>query len=225
MCIKNYVGYHCGHRDPEGTEMKTDYCRRPWRYEHEPACVFKYCLHLRVDKRRPRDSDFCPTCRAVRAALWKEWADKYVGWEKEGIMPKRDQLVMHSRIQDAFKDVEELSNRAVFLQGPEHTVQTQYRERLNQIVQPVEQQVVRLRAANAEWKLKMTLAERDAKASLAALNVLEKSRQRLVALTRPVAWSVNIFVERQEQLLEQLKAEEEKFQYEERSLVLYGTIN
>lgn len=224
MCIKNYVGYHCGHRDPEGTEMKTDYCRRPYRYEHEPPCVFKYCLHVRVNLRRPRDSDFCPACRQLRAELWKEWGDTFTQWSKERIVPSRDQAVTHARIQDMFQDVEQLSTRAVFLQGPDHTVQNQYRERLHQSLQPLELQVTRLRAADHEWKLKMTQAKSDGKVSQITLELLEVNRKRLFELTRPLAWSVNMLLERQTQLLGQLKAAAEKPNNKGRVSDPYGKI-
>ncbi|KAK7954003.1 hypothetical protein PG996_014889 [Apiospora saccharicola] len=210
MCIKNYVGYRCGHRDPEGTEMKTEYCHRPWRYEHEPPCKFMYRVHVRVDLHRPRDCDFCPACRELRAALMKEWGDIYVRWSQERIMPPRDLAETHKCIEYSLKYVEEKARRASVSQGPDHTAQNLYRERQDLILKPLELQVTRIKAADLEWNTKMTTAQREGRVPKSALNVLETSHKRMVELTRPVAWSVDMLMERHTQLLDQLKAEEKK---------------
>ncbi|KAK8038178.1 hypothetical protein PG994_014945 [Apiospora phragmitis] len=211
MCVKNYVGYHCGHRDPEGTAMKTDYCRRPQRYDHEPACdVFTYRVHVRVDLRRPRDSDFCRACKEIRTALWQEWSDTYTRWNRERIVPTRDQLETHARIQDNFKHVELKARQAVTTQGPDHLVQEQYRERQDGILRALEQQAERVRAVNVEWGAKMTLAKRDGKVSKIKLDTLDIRRRVHHDLARPVAYSVNELLARQAELLDELKKEEEK---------------
>ncbi|KAK8066335.1 hypothetical protein PG997_013082 [Apiospora hydei] len=211
MCIKHYVGYHCGHRDPEGTVMKPEYCRRPYRYDHEPTCdnsTFK--VHVHVDLNRPRDSDFCPACREVRGEVWKEWAETYARWNQEHIVPVREQNDTHKRIENIFKYVELKSKQAAFRQGPDHTAQEQYRVFQNEILAPMEAQARRIRFANYAWNTRIAMAKQEGQVSEGFLDDLETLRQRNFGVTRMAPPSVSLFLEIQAQLFDRLKVEEDK---------------
>ncbi|KAK7966749.1 uncharacterized protein PG986_001026 [Apiospora aurea] len=211
MCIKHYVGYHCGHRDPEGTVMKPEYCRRPYRYDHEPACdAFVYKVHVHVDVNRPRDSDFCPACREVRGEVWKEWAATYARWNQEHIVPVREQNSTHKRMENSFKFVELKSKHAAFRLGPDHTAQELYRKLQNEILQPIEAQARRIRAAHYAWNSRMAMAKEEGLVPAGFLDVLESQRQKNRDVITMAPHSVSLFLERQAQLFDQLKVEEDK---------------
>ncbi|KAK8034371.1 hypothetical protein PG993_009366 [Apiospora rasikravindrae] len=223
MCIKHYIGWHCGHRDPEATVMKPEYCRRPYRYDHEPACDnCTYKVHVHVDLSRPRDSDFCPACREVRKEVWEDWAETYASWNREHIVPIREQNGTHSRIETCFKYVETRSRQAAVRLGPDHTYHHQYREAKNQILEPIKLQATRIRAANHTWNTRMSMARRDGQVPEDVLRVLEVQRKKQFDVTRMVAPSVSLLLGRQAQLFDQLMTEEQKVNNEEHAEDLSG---
>ncbi|KAK8100951.1 uncharacterized protein PG998_007644 [Apiospora kogelbergensis] len=211
MCIKNYVGYGCGHRDPEGTVLKTTYCRQSFRYGPGTPCdVFTYRVHVHVDQRRPRDSEFCPACRVIRSELRQEWTRVYMRWSREGLVSMQDRLDTHTRIENNFRYVELKAKEAVLSQGGNHPMQGLYRERQDAILRPIEQQAQRLRTAHMEWKVKTMMAKQDGKVSRVFLDVLCIKRKAYINITRPVPRSVDTLLARQAELLDELKQKEEK---------------
>ncbi|KAK6856003.1 hypothetical protein PG995_008154 [Apiospora arundinis] len=207
MCIKHYVGYGCGHQDPEGTPLDTTYCPPPFRYHHEPPA-------------NPRDSEFCPTCRAIRVTLWQEWSAKYARWSHERLLPVTEQLSTHQKIQANFKSVALRAQQVAKAEGGDHTAHLLYRPGQNRILEPLDEyikQVQCLRAASTEWESRITAAKQNGKVSKVFLDILTIKRRAQANVTQPVRRSVDAFLGLQLELLEELEKEEEKADAKEKA--------
>ncbi|KAK6834681.1 hypothetical protein PG987_009375 [Apiospora arundinis] len=170
-------------------------------------------VHVRVDENSPRDSEFCPTCRAIRVTLWQEWSAKYARWSHERLLPVTEQLSTHQKIQANFKSVALRAQQVAKAEGGDHTAHLLYRPGQNRILEPLDEyveQVQCLRAASAEWESRITAAKQNGKVSKVFLDILTIKRRAQANVTQPVRRSVDAFLGLQLELLEELEKEEEK---------------
>ncbi|KAK7911956.1 hypothetical protein PG985_014437 [Apiospora marii] len=135
----------------EGREMKTDYCRRPYHYEHELPRAFTHRVHVLVDLRRPRvaisarhagrsapNSGRKGATREVLPRVPRP-ASKRFNKKRSDETDDEDEDMLKLEKEIKIKRIPPYDRWTVFSQGPDHTIQNQYHERQDQIIQPPDQ--------------------------------------------------------------------------------------
>ncbi|KAK8000855.1 hypothetical protein PG991_013077 [Apiospora marii] len=168
----------------EGTEMKTDYCRRPYHYEHELPRTITHRVHVLVDLRRPRVAisarhagrsapnsgrkGATPSAPAIpvngRRGATKSTqtpARKRTNKKRNDETDDEDEDMLKLEKETKIKRSPPCDRWTVFSQGPDHTIQNQYHERQDQLVHVMEQRAHRAPAASATSRPKSAILDTD----------------------------------------------------------------
>ncbi|KAI0147717.1 hypothetical protein GGR57DRAFT_515453 [Xylariaceae sp. FL1272] len=116
MCYRNFVGFSCGHEDPDGTPLAPTPCSPPRRLRHEPFC------DPLTDRIRTTGWARCPTCTHVLAQLRGEWNTARQYWRDNRLLPV---AYIDSLNRDLIREFALIQGRA-YKAGPKHSVYLEY---------------------------------------------------------------------------------------------------